>query len=151
MNLKQRIDADLKSAMLKQDKVLVTTLRTLKSTLLYAEMALGKREQGLSDDEVIALLRKEAKKRQESADFFTQGGNQAKADAEQQELKVIEAYLPAQMDDEALAALVDQAFAELDDHSPQAMGRLIARVKELSGGSVDGGRVAAAVKDRLSS
>jgi uncharacterized protein len=149
MNLKQRIEADLKDAMLRQDKVLVTTLRTLKSALLYAEVASGKREQGLGDDEIVALLRKEAKKRQESAELFAQGGNQAKSDAERQELKVLEAYLPPEMDDETLAGLVDRAFGEIDDHSPQALGKLIAHVKELSSGSVDGGRIAAAVKKRL--
>jgi uncharacterized protein YqeY len=149
MNLKQRIDADLKSAMLGGDKTLVTTLRTLKSVILYAELASGEREQGLSDKDIITLLRKESKKRQESAELFAQGGNQTKADDELQELKVIEAYLPAQLSDEALTGLVDQAFSDVNDNSPQAMGKLIARVKELSGGAVDGGRIAMAVKQRL--
>ena len=150
MILKQRIESDLKTAMLGGDKTLVTTLRTLKSVILNAEVASGKREQGLDDKAIIDLLRKESKKRQESVDMYIKGNRQEKAEAESQEIKVIEAYLPAQLGDEVLAELVDQAVKELDDTSPQAMGKIIGRVKELSGGNVDGGRIAAAVRERLS-
>lgn len=73
--LKQRIDQDLKQALLGGDKVLATTLRGLKSVILYAEVAKGVREQGLDDEEILRLLAKEAKKRQESADLFTHRSN----------------------------------------------------------------------------
>jgi uncharacterized protein len=149
MSFKEQIDADLKAAMLGGDKVLVTTLRGLKSALLYAEVANGKREEGLSEDEITAILRKEAKKRQESADLYTKGGNQEKADAELAELKVIECYLPAQLSDEELEELVTKAVEEVGEIGPQSMGRIIGRVKELSGGAIDGGRIAGAVKERI--
>lgn len=149
MDIKQRIDADLKAAMLAGDKTLVTTLRGLKSAILYAEVSAGKREQGLEEGEAISLLQKEAKKRQESADLYTQGGNTEKAEAELAERKVIEGYLPAQLSDEELASLVDKAIEEAGEISPQMMGRIIGRVKELSEGQADGSRIAATVKGRM--
>ncbi len=149
MSIKEQIDQDLKAAMLGGEKTLVTTLRGLKSAILYVEVADGKRDDGLSDQEVVEVLRKEAKKRQESADLYVKGGNQEKADVEQAELKVIEKYLPQQMGDDQLAALVDQAMQESQDVSPQVMGKIIGRVKELSQGNADGGRIAQAVKQRL--
>jgi uncharacterized protein YqeY len=149
MSVKEQIDQDLKTAMLAGDKTLVMTLRGLKSAILYVEVAAGKRDAGLTDAEVTEVLRKEAKKRQESADLYTRGGNQEKADSELVELKAIQAYLPQQMSDDQLAVLVDQAMQESQDISPQAMGKIIGRVKELSEGNADGGRIAQAVKQRL--
>src|SRR6185436_15823241 len=128
-----------------------TTIRGLKSVILYAEVAAGSRESGgLSDDEIIALLSKEAKKRQESADLFEKGGNQEKAAAELTEKKVIEGYLPQQMSDEELKALVEEAVAATGASGMQAMGQVIGMVKQKAGASADGSRVAALVKERLS-
>lgn len=150
MSLKEQIDSDLKAAMLGGDKTLATTLRGLKSAILYVEVAEGKREQGLANQEIVDVLRKEAKKRQESADLFDRGGNEEKAVAERQELVVIEKYLPAQLSDEEIAKLVDQAIGDIGTVGPQNMGQIIGRVKELSNGDADGGRIAAAVKQRIS-
>ncbi len=149
MNLKQKIDQDLKTALLGGNKPLVSTLRGLKSAILYAEVAANKRDEGLADTEIITVLRKEAKQRQESADLYKQGGSQEKAAAELDELKTIEGYLPAPMGDAQLTRLVDQAAQEVGEVTTQTMGRIIARVKELSGDSVDGGRIATAVKERI--
>jgi uncharacterized protein YqeY len=149
MSLKQQLDQDLKTAMLSGDKVLVTTLRGLKSAILNVEIAENKRDTGLSDEEVVSVLQKEAKKRQESAELYDQGGNTERADAEREEKRVIEQYLPAQLSDDALQALVDQAIAELGASGPQAMGQVIGKVKQLSQGQADGARIAAAVKEKL--
>ncbi len=149
MTIKQQIDADLKTAMLAGDKVLTTTLRGLKSAILYVEVANGKRDEGLDDAEVISILGKEAKKRQESADLYTQGGNAEKAAAEKLEKEVIEKYLPKQMDDEALKNLVDAAITETGASSMQDMGKVIALVKQRAGASADGGRIASMVKEKL--
>jgi uncharacterized protein len=89
MTIKEQIDRDLKAAMLGGDKVLTTTLRGLKSAILYAEVASNQREAGLPDNEIVNLLGKEAKKRQESADLYRQGGNNEKAEAELAEKSVI--------------------------------------------------------------
>lgn len=148
--LKQQIDQDLKAALLGGNKELVTTLRGLKSVILYAEVAQGLREQGLPDDQIVVLLTKEAKKRQESADLYTQGGSAEKAAAELAEKKVIECYLPQQLSDEDVQELVDQAVKELDASSLQQMGQVIAKVKEKAGAQADGARIARLVKERLS-
>ena|SRR5688572_899114 len=147
--LKARIDQDLKTALLAGDKVLATTLRGLKSVILYAEVAKGVRDEGLGDDEIIVLLSKEAKKRQESADLYEKGGNQEKAEAEMTEKKVIEAYLPSQMSDEDLSGLVKETIAELGVSGPSAMGQVIGAVKQKAGAQADGARVAQSVKEHL--
>jgi len=149
MTIKEQIDADLKTAMLGGDKTLTTTLRGLKSAILYVEVAANKREEGLTDDEVIDLFGKEAKKRQESADLYTQGGNEEKAKAEMAEKLVIEAYLPEQMNDEELKNLVEAAITETGAASMQDMGKVIGLVKQRAGAGADGGRIAAMVKEKL--
>lgn len=146
--LKTQLDQDLKAAMLAGDKVLVTTLRGLKSAILYAEVEKKARDMGLSDDEIVTLLAKEAKKRQESADLFRQGGNLEKAEAELAEKAVIEKYLPAQMSDDELAKVVDECIVTLQATSAQ-MGQVIGAVKAKVGANADGARIAALVKERL--
>lgn len=135
--------------MLAGDKTLATTLRGLKSVILYAEVAAGNRETGLDDAAVIQLFTKESKKRQESADLYVQGGAPDKAAAELAEKAVIAQYLPAQMSDEDLMAIVDAVIAEQGANSMQAMGAVIAAVKAKVGAGADGGRIAQAVKGKL--
>lgn len=147
--LKQRIDQDVKKALLGGNKVLATTLRGLKSAILYAEVAKGLRDSGLPDEEIIQLLAKEAKKRQESADLYKQGGNLEKAEAELTEKEVIEQYLPKQLSDEELAAIIDGVIAEIGETGMQAMGKVIAGVKQKAGAQADGARIAKMVKERL--
>lgn len=149
MTIKEQIDIDLKTAMLGGDKVLTMTLRGLKSAILNVEIAENKRDSGLSDEEVIGILGKEAKKRQESADLYIQGGNTEKAEAEKLEKEVIEKYLPKQMDDEELKAIVEAAITETGAANMQDMGKVIGLVKSRVGATADGGRIAVLVKDRL--
>lgn len=150
MSIKEQLDVDIKTAMLSGDKVLVTTLRGLKSAILYAEVAAGNRESGgLSDSAIIDLFSKESKKRQESADLYRKGGNLEKATAEEAEKSVIEQYLPAQLTDTELEAVVKRIIAELGVSGPQAMGQVIAKVKAETAGQADGGRIAQIVKGSL--
>jgi hypothetical protein len=146
VTIKEQIESDIKQAMLAGDKTLTTTLRTVKSAALNMEVAQGTREQGLSDAEFIDLLTKEAKRRQESADMYVQGGSPERAQAELAEKIVIEKYLPAQLSDEQLAELVNQVIEELGVSGPQAMGQVIGEVKKRSAGQADGGRIASLVK-----
>lgn len=147
--LKQRIDQEIKQALLEGNKTLATTLRGLKSVILYAEVAKGNREEGLSDDEILTLFAKESKKRQDSADLYVQGGSQEKADAELEEKRIIDAYLPQQLSDDELSKLVDDVITETGATDMQAMGQVIAAVKQRSEGQADGGRIAKLVKERL--
>ncbi len=149
--IKQTIDHDIKTAMLAGDKPLVMALKTLKSVILYAEVAAGKRDEGLDDQTVVALLQKELKKRAEAAQLYEQGGNAEQAANEHYEEVVIQKYLPAQLDEAAINALIDEAIAELGiELNSQAMGQLIGAVKKKSGGAADGALTAQLVKARLS-
>jgi uncharacterized protein len=150
MSLKEKIDQDLKTAMLSGDKVLTTTLRGLKSAVLNVEIAENKRDQGLSDDELITVLQKEAKKRQESADLYKQGGSGEKAEAELEEKRVIEKYLPAQLSEDEIADVVDQAIADIGASGMQAMGQVIGQTKQKLGAAADGAIIARIAKERLS-
>lgn len=150
MSLKTTIDADLKTAMLAGDKTLVTTLRGLKSAILNVEVEKGVRDIGLPDDEIIALLQKEAKKRQESADLYVQGNSQERADVELAEKQVIEKYLPAQLSEDELKTMVDEVIAGMGEVSMQQMGQVIGAVKAKAGAAGDGATIARLVKEKLS-
>jgi hypothetical protein len=125
------------------------TLRGLKAVLLNIKVATGKRESGLSDDEVIAAFSKESKKRQESADLYIQGGNQAMADKELAEKAIIDAYLPAQLSEDEIKALIEDAVTATSAAGPQAMGQVIGQVKAKAGATADGAVIARLVKERL--
>ena len=151
MVIKEQIEADIKQAMLAGNKTLVTTLRGLKSAILNAEVAKGVRDTGLPESEVIDLMAKEAKKRQESADMYVTGGSKDRADAEVAEKIIIEKYLPAQLSDDDLKSLTIAVIKDLGASGPQAMGQVIGEVKKRSQGQADGGRIASIVKESLSS
>jgi len=147
--LKQQIDQDLKDSMLSGDKDRATVLRGLKSVILYAEVAEGIRDTGITDDRLITLLAKEAKKRQESADLYMQGGSPERAEKELAEKQIIEAYLPRQLSEQELTEVIETVINELEATDLQAMGRVIGLVKQRVGSQADGARVAQLVKARL--
>jgi uncharacterized protein YqeY len=150
--LRAKLDDDVKAALLGGDSLKVETLRGLKSVILYADVAAKKRDTGvISDDEILNLLAKEAKKRQESADLYVQGGSQERADKELAEKAIIEAYLPQQLSEDEIAQLVDAAIAEQQAEGMQAMGKVIGAVKAQAGNTADGGAIAKIVKERLNS
>lgn len=148
--LEQRLEQDIKAALLAGDSIKATTLRGLKAVLLNVKVAEGSRDQTMPDDQVIAIFSKEAKKRQESAELYKQGGNQPMAEAELTEKALIETYLPAQMDEGALIAVVDATITELGATDMKNMGQVIASVKAKTAGTADGGVIARLVKERLS-
>ena len=106
----------------------------------------------LSDAEITAVLRSEAKRRVEAAELYEQAGRTEQASAEQSQLAVIENYLPAAMDDEALQTIVNEEISAAKNagvEGPKAMGRVIKAVKDRAGDGADGGRIAALVKASL--
>jgi uncharacterized protein YqeY len=147
--LEERIEQDLKTALLAGDVQRVTVLRGLKSVLLNEKVATGKRESGLKDDEVLPILAKEAKKRQESADLYVQGGSQDRADAELAEKKIIEAYLPAQLSEEEIVKLVDEAIQQIGATEQKDMGKVIGAVRSKAGATADGALIAKLAKEKL--
>ena len=147
--LEDKIEQDLKAALLAGDKQRVTTLRGLKAVLLNVKIATGQRESGLTDDEVLPQLAKQAKQRQESADMYVQGGDQARADAELAEKAIIEAYLPAQLSDAEISKLIDEVITATGAAGPQAMCQVIGQVKAKTGAAADGAVIARLVKEKL--
>ncbi len=149
LTLEQRLEQDIKEALLSGDKTRATTLRTLKAVLLNVKVAKGKRESGLSDEEVLQIFGKEAKKRQESADFYKQGGSPDRAAAELAEKAVIEGYLPAQLSETEISVLVDEVIKQTGAAGPQAMGQVIGQVKARAGAAADGAVIARLAKEKL--
>lgn len=149
MDIKAQINKDLKTAMLAGDKQTTTTLRGIKSAIQYAEVADGQKDAGFDNEAVTSVLAKEAKKRQDAIELYEKAGQTERAKAEATEKAIIEQYLPAQLSDEELIALVDQAIAETAVEGPRAMGQVIGVVKKQVAGQADGGRIAQTVKERL--
>lgn len=149
MALKQQIEADLKTALLGGDKLAVEVLRGLKSAILYEEVAKKKRETGLDDAEIEQLFAKECKKRDESAALFEQGGNTESAKKERDEKIIIEKYLPEQITEEKLTAIIDEVIAATGASGAQAMGQVIGQVRAKVGSTADGASIARIVKQKL--
>lgn len=149
MNLEQQLEQDIKAAQLAGNTFRLTTLRGLKATLLNVKVATGKRESGLSDEEVLPILAKESKKRQESADMYKQGDAADRAESELAEKAIIDAYLPAQLGEAEIADMVDAAIAATGAQGPADMGKVIGQVKATAGASADGAVIARLAKEKL--
>lgn len=149
--LEEKLEQDIKSALLAGDSQRVSTLRQMKSALLNVKVATGKRESGLADEEVQQVLAKEAKKRQESAALYRQGGNEDRAKAELAEKELIETYLPDQLSEDEIKKLIDEVINETGASGLQSLGVVIGQVKKRAGPSADGGAIAQLVKERLAS
>ncbi|NYI05596.1 GatB/YqeY domain-containing protein [Allostreptomyces psammosilenae] len=149
--LKKRLQGDLTEAMRAKDKLRSAVLRLTLTAITNEEVA-GPRARELSDDEVIKVITREAKKRREAAEAFEQGGRPETAERERAEGAVLEEYLPKQLTDEELAALVREAVAEAragGAEGPKAMGAVMKIVNPRIAGRAEGGRVAAEVKRQL--
>jgi uncharacterized protein YqeY len=147
--LKAQLRSDLTSAMKARDELRSATIRMALTAITNEEVA-GKVARELSDDEVLKVLGREVKKRKEAAEAFAGAGRAAQAAREVAEGEVLVAYLPAQLSDEELHALVDAAVAESGAEGPRAMGAVMKVLTPRVAGRADGSRVAAAVKARLS-
>jgi uncharacterized protein YqeY len=146
--LKDRLQEDLTASMKARDELTTATLRMVLTAIGNEEVA-GKAARQLSDDEVLKVITREAKKRREAAEAFTSGGRPDRAARELSEGSVLDAYLPVQLSDEELAALVNEAVAEAAASGPQAMGAVMKVVGPKVAGRAEGGRVAAAVRAAL--
>ena len=149
--LENKLEQDIKTALLAGDSVRVSTLRQIKSVLLNVKVATGKRDSGLTDEEVIPVLVKEGKKRQESAELYLSGGNKERSDAELAEKAIIEQYLPEKKSEEEIGSIIDKVIESTDVKGPQALGQIIGQVKKEAGPTADGGMIAQLVKDKISS
>lgn len=150
MEVKKKLQEDLKQAMLARESEKLEVLKGLKSAVLYAEVEQGKREEGLDDAGMIAVFKKEAKKRHDAVELYRKGGNDEQADKELREKEIIDAYLPEQLSDEEVEKLIDQVMSDQNIESPEKkdMGRIIGSVKA-TGAEVDGAKLAQLVARRI--
>jgi uncharacterized protein YqeY len=147
-SLKAQVQGDLHDAIRAQDKVRAGTLRMVLTSITTEEVA-GTEHRELGDDDVLKVIAKEAKKRKEAATAYRGAGREELATAEEAELAILETYLPAQLGDEELRAIVVAAVAETGATGMQQMGQVMKLAQGRVAGRADGGRVAAVVKETL--
>ena len=150
-NLKEQLHTDLTAAIKAKDSLTSGTLRMVLAAITNEEVS-GKEARVLNDQDMITVLNREAKKRKEAATAYDDAKRPELADKERAELGIIQAYLPAALSDEDLAAIIASAVAEVAASGatgPSAMGAVMKIVSPQVSGRADGGAVAAAVKSAL--
>lgn len=148
--LKERLRTDLNAAMRARDQVRLRTLRMALTSITNEEVS-GDAARELSDEEILKVLTREAKKRREAAEAFESAGRADQAAAERAEGDVLAGYLPAQLTDEELSGLVAAAIAETGAAGMPGMGKVMKVVTPQVTGRADGARVAAEVRRQLTS
>lgn len=150
MSLQSRLADDLKTAMKAREKDATSTLRMVIAALKNEAVEKGRGPQGeLTDDEVLVVLAREKKKRDEAATSFADNGREESAAKERAESELIAGYLPAQLSDDELAAEVQAAIAEVGASSMADMGKTMKAAMARIGNRAEGSRVSAAVKAEL--
>lgn len=148
--LKEQINRDMKTALLGGNRFEGEVLRSLKAAILNEEVATGKREEGLADEDIEKIIAREIKKRREAAKLYRENARDELAEPEEQEASVLEQYLPEQLSEEEIRRMVIAKVAELGINSPQAMGQVIGVIKQIVGNKVDGAMLARIVREELS-
>ena len=147
-DLKERLRTDLTAAMKGRDELRTATLRMVLAAVSAEEVA-GKEARELSDDEVQGVLRREAKKRREAAEAFASAGRKEQAAREEAEGEVLADYLPAQLEDADVAAIVADVITTTGAAGMKDMGRVMGAAQSVVAGRADGSRVAAEVRRQL--
>ena len=148
MGLKETLHSDLTAAIRSSDKVVSGTIRMVLTAITTEEVA-GKEARTLSDDEIITVLSREAKKRREAAEEFAKAGREDKAAEEKAEGEVIAKYLPAQLTEDEIKKIISDAVASTGAAGPADMGKVMGAIKPLIAGKADGGLVSSLVKATL--
>lgn len=150
MNLKQQIDNDIKKAMLAKNKEELEALRAIKSMILLAETEKGSAAE-ISSDVETKLLMKAAKQRKESADIFIQQSRKDLADKELLQLEVINRYLPKQLSETDVIAIIKGIINEVGANGPQDMGKVMGVATKKLAGQAEGKFISEQVKKLLAS
>jgi uncharacterized protein YqeY len=148
MSIKEQLKKDLTEAIRGRDEITSGTIRMVLTAITNEEVA-GKEARVLSDEEVITVLSREAKKRREAAEAFESAGRADKSALEKSEGEVIAKYLPAQLSEADIAAIIAEAIASTGAQGPGDMGKVMGAVKPKIAGKADGGVVSALVKAAL--
>lgn len=147
MEIRERIMSDMKSAMRDKDQVRLDAIRFLQAAIKYREIEL--RPDPISADEVLGVIKKLVKQRKESIEQYQTAARQDLVDKEMSELKILEAYLPAQMSRADIESLVAKIIAEKKAASPKDMGVVMKAVLAEAGGAADNKLVSEVVKAKL--
>jgi len=148
MSIKEQLKKDLTEAIRGRDEITSGTIRMVLTAITNEEVA-GREARVLSDEEVITVLSREGKKRREAAEAFENAGRADKSALEKSEGEVIAKYLPAQLSEADIAAIIADAIASTGAQGPGDMGKVMGAVKPKIAGKADGGLVSALVKAAL--
>jgi uncharacterized protein YqeY len=148
--MREKLNADLKTAMKAGDRQKVDALRLINAALKDKDISARGQGQTVSDDDILALLQKMIKSRQESLDIFEKAGREDLAEKERGEIAVISSYLPQQLSPDEAAAAIEAAIAETGAASIKDMGKVVAALKARYTGRMDFGKASALVKAALS-
>ncbi len=150
MGLKEQIGEDIKSAMKAKDKIRLETVRGIKKAILEKEVALRpKGQDSLTPEQEIELLAQQAKQRRDSIEQYTKAAREDLAAKEQQELVIIETYLPKQLDDDELETILTQIITEVGATSPKDLGKVMGKAMKELKGKADGKKIQEIVKSKL--
>ena len=150
MSLMERISEEIKTAMKAKDKIRLETVRSIKKVLLEKEVSLRPQGQtSLSESQEIEVLAQLAKQRREAIEQYSQAGRNDLADQEAQELAILEEYLPGQLSDEEIGAVVDEIIARTGATSAKDMGKVMGPAMQQLKGRADGQKVQSVVKAKL--
>jgi hypothetical protein len=149
--LKDKIQEDLKQAMLSKAEEKLSTIRMLKSALQYFEIQKGGAGYEATDEDVIEVVGREIKKRRESIEMFEKGGRQELADKEKRELEILQTYLPEQLSEKEVRKLVEEAISQTGATTIQDMGKVMGFLSPQTKGKADGGMVSSIVREKLNS
>lgn len=147
--LKDKIQEDMKAAMIAHDEGKLSTLRMLKSALQYAEIAKGI-GYSATDEDVLEVIGREVKKHREAIELYEKGGRPELAEKENLELKILQNYLPEQMSEEEVVKLVSEAISSTGAKTMQDMGKVMGKLMPQVKGKADAGMVSGLVKEKLS-
>lgn len=147
-NLLLKIQNDLSDSLKQKDEVKTSTLRLAIAAANNAKIEKGRE---LSEQEIVGVIQKEAKKRQESIEAFKSGGRSDLAEKEEKELAILKSYMPEQISSEALSKIVDSAISEVGARDMKDLGKVMSQVISKVKGQADGATIAAIVKSKLSS
>ena len=146
MAIREDVARDTKEAMRNRDKGRVTALRMISAALQNAQIEKG---QPLNEEDEMAVLRRQVKQREESADAYRKAGREDQAEAETKEAEIVRAYLPTPLSDEELEAIVDGVIAETGASSMREMGAVMGRANAIAAGRADGKKLSGIVRGRL--
>ncbi|MBL7554878.1 MAG: GatB/YqeY domain-containing protein [Bdellovibrionaceae bacterium] len=148
MEIREKLMADMKDAMRAKDSVKLEAIRFLQSAIKYKEVEV--RPNAITADDVLGVIKKLVKQRKESIEQFKAASRQDLVDKEAQELKILEAYLPAQMTSEQITAIVTEVIAKTGAKSVKEMGLVMKEVMARTGGAADNKTVSEIIKQKLS-